>query len=171
MEEDPIWARKASAFRYQEEDVDMEELKREIDSDEEDFQSAKDDASQQSTGNKSQEYADEAYEENMQAFSYNRDFMLRGPVVQVYARDEENFKPKFQMTFKQHLDRTGDVIKPANLMLQSGETALLYANGATMKEIYQQDLNTGQIVEEFNAGGKELVHFTNPTKNGQVTDD
>lgn len=95
----------------------MDEAKEEEEDEEDDFQSAKADDSASSNR---EEDDGEAYLENMQAFSYNRDFMLKGPVIQVFSREEDH-SAKYQMKFPELKDHQGDLVRPQNLVLQGSE--------------------------------------------------
>lgn len=161
VSEDPEWAQRASTFYAK--DTEMDDVSGKDSQGEDEFLSANDESRSEASADP---YADEIFTENMQAFSYNRDFMLKGPVVQVYSRDEDTQKPRYEMTFPRQTDADGNSLNPYNLILSNEESNLIYGDSKNRMDFYNQDLNTGQVVETFNAGDREVVQMSNPTKNG-----
>lgn len=68
-----------------------------------------------------------------------------------------------------------EVIKPQNVMLHQGESQMIFSDSHDPSQLFNFDLETGKIVEQFQANKdskfSKLNHITNKVKNGQTSEE
>lgn len=89
-------------------------------------------------------------------------------------QDNEHNRLKFDMKFPILKNVDGEVIKPANIMLHNNETQMIFSDAQDASQIFNFDMEKGQIVEQFTADSKhvdlaKMRHMTNKVKNGQAS--
>eukprot|EP00347_Sterkiella_histriomuscorum_P022900 403336735 len=115
--------------------------------------------------------------ELVQAQTYDRTFILNGPIVKVYQNAEESgFGNEYEHQRLQHTldlpalkDQNGNQIVPQNLILANNESNLIFNNEKENSQLFMFDLETGKIVQQLKTG-KDVINFqklSNETKNGQ----
>ena len=115
--------------------------------------------------------------ETLQAQSYDRTFILNGPVVKVYETAEEsglgNVYDHQKISFVTDLptikNKDGDSITPSNLLLHDNENQLVFKSESDPSKVFIFDLESGKVIQEIKTG-KEQINFNqlcNDTKNGQ----
>jgi len=120
------------------------------------------------------EYRDGVNKECLQAFSYNRAFVINGPVVKVYKTEEEEQEEqrlKYIMHFPLIKDSKGQIVNPSNLILHNNEQNILIKDEDNMSKIINYDLEKGQVVDEFSLqeDDKQADRLTGEFKNSQNT--
>lgn len=166
--EDEKWAKRAAAYRYVDDDVEMEDVGGHQEAADEEEEEQKQEY-QDAQGDDDFDY--DHFRETKQAFQYDREFMLRGDVVQVYSREQEHGRPVYESSFPVMKDSDSSVITPYGLTLQNSESNLIFANENDQKSIYDFDLETGKIIQKFTGGDRDIVQLSNPFKNGQTQPD
>jgi hypothetical protein len=112
--------------------------------------------------------------ETLQAQSYDRTFILNGPVVKVYQAAEDSFGAGDHAQVQHVTDlplimgKNKDPVMPTNLLLHDNEGQLVFKNDNDPSQLFIFDLESGKIVQEIKTG-KEIVKFeqiNNDIKNG-----
>ena len=112
--------------------------------------------------------------ESLQAQSYDRTFIVSGPVVKVYKEAENNagHNLAFDMSFPIKTEE-GEVIRPCNIMLHHNESQMIFCDSHDQSKMFNFDMERGKIVEEFVADSQKEIssmrHITNKFKNAQST--
>lgn len=88
---------------------------------------------------------DQENSEAIQAQTYDRTFIVNGPVVKVYKPETDNLQ--FNMNFPILKNEESDVIHPCNIMLHSTDNNLIFSDKNDMSQLYNFDLQVGKIVE------------------------
>ncbi|CDW81218.1 UNKNOWN [Stylonychia lemnae] len=148
-----------------------------------DYRTQNDDSreiSQPSTSNNQ----DQIYGDNrelIQAQSYDRTFILNGPVVKVYQNAEDsgigNHYDHQRLNHCLDLpvikDSQGNSINPSNLMLHNSESQLVFRNENEKSQVFMFDLESGKVVQQLKTGSDfiEFDRLVNETKNGQKDPD
>lgn len=112
--------------------------------------------------------------ETLQAQSYDRTFILGGPVIKVYQTAEESglgnvydhqrISHVMDMPIiKNHDD---DIVVPSNLLLHDNEGKLAFKNEKDQSQLFIYDLETGKVVQEIDTGDIKLTAISNDLKNG-----
>ncbi len=104
------------------------------------------------------EFRDRNNEETLQAHSYDRAFVVNGPVIKVYKNSEEIDKHQQKLQYLMHMpplkDKSGHVFEPQNLLLHNNESSMLFIDKLDKNRLINFDLEAGKVVEEFNTEGK-----------------
>ena len=88
--------------------------------------------------------------EQIQAHSYERTFVVQGPVVKVYKRGDDSVN--YDMSFpvlKNENDES--IINPSSLILHNGESQMIFTDKNDSSQIFNFDLEAGKIVEQYQA--------------------
>lgn len=112
--------------------------------------------------------------ESIQAQSYDRTFIVSGPVVKVYKQaEEQDLRNKVALAYEMALpklkDANGLTIRPSNVMLHDQESRLIFTDENDTSQLYNFDLETGKIVENFQAQDSsdfsKMRHIASTRKN------
>ena len=100
------------------------------------------------------EFRDGKNKECLQAMSYDRAFVVSGPVVKVYKNSEdEDLADQQRLKYLMHCpvmkDERGDILEPTNLMLHSNESSLMFIDKNDRNRLINFDLEKGQISEDI----------------------
>ena len=118
--------------------------------------------------------------ESVQAHSYDRTFIVSGPVVKVYKQaDAQEDRGKLALNYEMALPKLksedGFTIRPSNVMLHDQESRLIFTDENDTSQLYNFDLETGKIVERFQAQDDmdwaKLRHLASAKKNAQAHPD
>ncbi|SCU98383.1 LAMI_0F14378g1_1 [Lachancea mirantina] len=105
------------------------------------------------------------------AFKNNRSYVVRGDRIGVFKTDEDESEVNFVTSIKSVADLKGKRFEPANPMLYREDTALILQNSDDRGKLYKMDLERGRIVEEWSAGGKDIVNYGPSKKFDQLTNE
>ena len=90
--------------------------------------------------------------ESIQAHTYDRTFVVSGPIVKIYKEaNEQNQGIQFESKLPKMKNDAGDIINPSSLILHKGESNMLFTDENDTSQIFNYDLEYGKIVEQFNA--------------------
>ena len=118
---------------------------------------------------------EERNKETIQAQSYDRTFILSGPVIKVYQTAEESglgfVSDQLKISHVTDLPivktAKGDIVQPSNLLLHDSEGQLVFKNEVDPSQLYIYDLETGKVLQELDTAGINFNSIANDTKNGQ----
>ena len=90
--------------------------------------------------------------------SYDRAFVINGPVIKVYKNSDEIDKHQQKLQYMMHLpllkDKSGQVLEPSNLLLHNNESSMMFIDKHDKNRLINFDLEAGKVVEEFDTTGK-----------------
>lgn len=126
------------------------------------------------------DHDDDEYEnsQQLQAFTYDRSFVASGSVVKVYEPvdeldNERKNALKHSFTIDKIKNENGETVHPVNMMLHDSENRLIFSDAHDTSQIFNFDLETGKVVEQFQAAEDEqyskLNHLTSTIRNGQTS--
>lgn len=125
---------------------------------------------QQRIMNRTQTGQDQVNRETLQAQSYDRTFILSGPIIKVYRQDDSingNLANIVHVTDMPPIFSSTDSVTPVNLLLHDNEGQLVFKNERDPSQIFIYDLETGKVVQELDTGGDiKFTHINNDIKNG-----
>ena len=103
------------------------------------------------------EFRDGENKECLQAMSYDRAFVVNGPVVKVYKNSEEEDQTDQQrLKYLMHLpvmkDDRGDILEPTNILLHNNESSILFVDKNDRNRLVNFDLEKGQIADDMHLG-------------------
>ena len=113
----------------------------------------------------------------LQAYSYDRSFVASGSVVKVYEPYDENDNEnkhavKLSFTIDGIKNQDGDNINIRNMMLHNSENRLIFSDANDESQLFDYDLETGKVVEQFQANDDKqftkLNHLSSTVRNGQT---
>ena len=105
------------------------------------------------------EFRDGSNQETLQAFSYDRAFVMNGPIVKVYKNSEEIDEHQHKLKYIMHMDpikdaQTGRLFEPSNLMLHNNESSMLFIDKHDRNCVVNFDLEKGKVVEKYDTSDK-----------------
>lgn len=88
--------------------------------------------------------------EFIQVLSYDRAFLVKGPVVKIYKNQESREGPHQKLEYVMHLpvfkDNKNNALSPENLLLHNSESNLLFVDKKT-NQLINFDLEQGKIID------------------------
>lgn len=96
-----------------------------------------------------------------QSLVFDRTFVSRGPVVSVYQEQDNSLSKLFDMMSLQ--DRRGSSLTPEVVQLYNQDRNLLMLS-ADRKNIYNVDVERGQVVDEWQPGSSMKIQDIAPSK-------
>ena len=108
--------------------------------------------------------------ESVQAHTYDRTFVVQGPVVKIYKEADEQSSErgiKYETKLPRIKNEAGEYIRPTSVILHKGESNMIFTDANDTSQIFNYDLEHGKIVEQFNVNNNlsEIRHLTNQFKN------
>lgn len=108
--------------------------------------------------------------ESVQAHTYDRTFVVQGPVVKIYKEADEQSSErgiKYETKLPRIKNEAGEYIRPTSVILHKGESNMIFTDANDTSQIFNYDLEHGKIVEQFNVNANlsEIRHLTNQFKN------
>lgn len=90
--------------------------------------------------------------EFIQVLSYDRAFLVKGPVVKIYKNQESREGPHQKLEYVMHLpvfkDSKNNALSPENLLLHNSESNLLFVDKKT-NQLINFDLEQGKIIDQI----------------------
>lgn len=101
------------------------------------------------------------------AFKNDRSYVVRGDKIGVFKTDSEGLD--FVTAIRDVKDLSGKRLDPQNPMLYMEDQAMILRDGINGNKLYKMDLERGQVIEEWEAGGKNVVQVGPTKKFDQLT--
>lgn len=101
------------------------------------------------------------------AFKNDRSYVVRDDKIGVFKTDSDGLD--FVTAIRDVKDLSGKRLDPQNPLLYMEDQAMVLRDGVHGDKIYKMDLQRGKIVEEWEAGGKNVVQVGPTKKFDQLT--
>lgn len=147
------------------EEEEEEEAEREIQSDVDSFDEDKKEEEYRSStalsGNKSLTVS----------YKNDRSFVVRGDKIGVFKVDDENNEVNFVTAINNVSSLKGRNFEPENPMLYTEDRAMIVQDKENPSLVFKMDLERGKVVEEWSAGGKDVLKYSHSKKFDQLTNE
>lgn len=101
------------------------------------------------------------------AFKNDRSYVVRGDKIGVFKTDSDGLD--FVTAIRNVTDLSGKRLDPQNPMLYMEDQAMVLRDGTNGNKLYKMDLERGKVIEEWEAGGKNVVQVGPTKKFDQLT--
>ncbi|SCV05306.1 LANO_0H04566g1_1 [Lachancea nothofagi CBS 11611] len=105
------------------------------------------------------------------SFKNDRSYVVRGNKIGVFKTDDENNELNFVTAINEISNMKGQVFEPENPMLYTEDQAMIIQNKNDPSRIYKLNLERGKVVEEYSAGDKDVLRYSNSKKFDQLTNE
>lgn len=88
--------------------------------------------------------------ESVQAHTYDRTFVVQGPIVKVYKEADQQSSERgiqYESKLPKIKNEAGEIINPSSVILYQNESNMLFTDGNDTSQIFNYDLEHGKVVE------------------------
>lgn len=105
------------------------------------------------------------------SYKNNRSYVVRGNKIGVFKADDENDEINFVTAINNVSTVNGRSFEPGNPMLYTEDNAMIIQDQADPSKVFKMDLERGKVVEEWTAGGKDVLKYSHSKKFDQLTNE
>ncbi|SCU93247.1 LAFA_0F15390g1_1 [Lachancea sp. 'fantastica'] len=105
------------------------------------------------------------------SFNNDRSYVTRGKKIGVFKADADGNDLNFVTAINNVSDVKGNEFEPENPMLYTEDQAMIIQDKNDPSRIYKLNLERGKVVEEYSAGGKDILKYSHSKKFDQLTNE
>ncbi|CEP64611.1 Vid27p LALA0_S12e02894g [Lachancea lanzarotensis] len=105
------------------------------------------------------------------SFNNDRSYVTRGKKIGVFKTDEDGHDLNFVTAINNVSDVKGKEFEPENPMLYTEDEAMIIQDKNDPSRIFKLNLERGKVVEEYSAGGKDILKYSHSKKFDQLTNE
>ncbi|SCU96344.1 LAME_0F15940g1_1 [Lachancea meyersii CBS 8951] len=105
------------------------------------------------------------------SFNNDRSYVTRGNKIGVFKAEEDGKELNFVTAISKVSDTKGKEFEPENPMLYTEDQAMIIQDKNDPSRVYKLNLERGKVVEEYTAGGKDILKYSHSKKFDQLTNE
>ncbi|SCU94135.1 LADA_0G06788g1_1 [Lachancea dasiensis] len=105
------------------------------------------------------------------SYKNDRSYVVRGHKIGVFKTDDDDNELNFVTAINEIANMKGEAFEPENPMLYTEDQAMIVQDKNDPSRLFKLNLERGKVVEEYSAGGKDVLKYSHSKKFDQLTNE